>query len=321
MKPLSVGKLPIVVLESTFLKLTGAHSADVATPPKAGLDFAAIRAGARFMIVSSDPVTGVSKNIGRYAIDVNANDVATSGTGARFAESVVLLPEGANMVYAKRIAVQMDAEARKLGIGIVGGHTEVTPGLHRPIVIVTAFSFTDSYVSSADARSGDTIMMTKTAGIEGTAVLSGDESWLDRISITDEAVSAFRTGEVHAMHDCTEGGVLGAVFEMSRASGLGFELEEGRVPVAPETRRLCRKLGIDPLRLIGSGALLLSVEEGREDEVKRALSPTKATAIGKFTPSKRLLVRRGGHSQVVGSAPEDELWRVLGSASRRRQLL
>ena len=148
MKPLSLGKIPIDVLNSTFLRLTGAGSRDVVTPPLAGLDFAALQLGRRFLIISADPVTGVAKEIGRYAISVSANDVATSGNRPRFAESGVLLPEGADARYAKRIANQMDLAAKKIGMSIVGGHTEVTPGLRRPIVVVTAFSFADSYVSS-----------------------------------------------------------------------------------------------------------------------------------------------------------------------------
>ena len=290
----------------------------IATPPLAGLDFAAVKVDGRYLIVSADPVTGVVDNIGRYAMDVSANDVATSGNRPQFAESVVLLPEGVDSKHVKKLALEMHTEAKRLGINIVGGHTEVTQGLHRPIVAVTVFSFVDHYVSSQDAREGDTIMLTKTAGLEGTAVLGGGK-FLDNISVVDEAVAAYSTQHVHAMHDCTEGGVLGAVFEMSLASRLGFELEERLVPVAPETRALCRRLSIDPLKLIGSGALLLSVEKGRETEVQRILNPIcKVTAVGRFTKNGvRVLVRKGGRRQTIRSAPEDELWRVLADRSRR----
>jgi hydrogenase expression/formation protein HypE len=322
MKRLSLGKIPIDILNSAVLRLTGAPSNKVATPPQAGLDFAAVKVDGRYMIVSADPVTGVVDNIGRYAVNVSANDVATSGNRPQFAESVVLLPEGADAKYVKKLALEMHAEAKRLGINIVGGHTEVTQGLHRPIVAVTAFSFVDDYVSSQDAREGDTIMMTKTAGLEGTAVLGGGK-FLDNISVVDEAVAAHSTGFVHAMHDCTEGGVLGAVFEMSLASALGFELIEELVPVAPETRALCRRLSIDPLKLIGSGALLLSVEQGREKYLQRILAPVcKISAVGRFTKKgARVLVRKGGLKQTVSSAPEDELWRVLTDKSRRSKRL
>ncbi|HEV2226899.1 MAG TPA: AIR synthase-related protein [Nitrososphaerales archaeon] len=318
MKPLSSGKIPIDILCSDVLRLTGAPSDKVSTPPRAGLDFAAVKVDGRYMIISADPVTGVAKNIGRYAVNASANDVATSGNRPQFAESVVLLPEGANANDVKKLALEIHTEAKRLGINIVGGHTEVTQGLHRPIVAITAFSFVDDYVSSQDAKENDTIMLTKTAGLEGTAIL-GRGKYLEEISVVDEAVAAHRTGHVHAMHDCTEGGVLGAVFEMSLASGLGFELHEKLVPVAPETRALCRRFSIDPLRLIGSGALLLSVEQGKEADLRRILAPIcKVTAVGRFTKKEeRILVGKSGRKHIVRSAPEDELWRVLADSSRR----
>ncbi len=317
MKRLSTGKIPIDILDSTVLKLTGAQSDRVATPAKAGLDFAAVRAGTGYVLTSADPVTGVSEGIGTYAMRVSANDVATSGHRPQFAESVVLLPEGSTPRDVAKIARQVHEAAKRLGIAIVGGHTEVTPKLRHPIVVVTAFSYVDDYVTSGDAMAGDTIVMTKTAGLEGTAVLGGQRKALEQLSVVDEAVGAYDTGYVHAMHDCTEGGVLGAVFEMSLASGLGFEVYEGRVPVAPETARLCRDLALDPLKLIGSGALLLSVERGREDEVIGALSPTRATAIGTFRKTGRFLVRKDGKRTKVAEAPVDELWRALARPSGR----
>ncbi|HUI23362.1 MAG TPA: AIR synthase-related protein [Nitrososphaerales archaeon] len=319
MSRLSLGKIPIAVLNSTFLRMTGASSDAVITPPLAGLDFAALKVDGKYMIISADPVTGVVEGIGRYAISVSANDVATSGNRPQFAESVVLMPEGADAGYAEKIARQMDSEARRIGLSIVGGHTEVTPGLHHPIVAVTAFSFVDGYVSSRDAREGDAIMMSKTAGLEGTAVLGGHSRFLDSLSVVDEATAGYATGAVHAMHDCTEGGVLGAAFEMSLASGLGFELEEKKVPVAPETRDLCRRRGIDPLRLIGSGALLLAVESGKEPMVSRALSAVcRISSVGKFTKAGRTLVRKDGSGETLRKAPEDELWRALARSPGRR---
>lgn len=322
MKRLSLGKIPIRVLDQTVLKLTGFPSDRIATPPLAGLDFAAVKLDGKFMIVSADPVTGVVEDIGRYAISVSANDVATSGNRPEFAECVILLPEDADAALVRKVASQMHHEAKKLRISIVGGHTEVTPGLDRPIVIVTAFGFVGGYVSSRDAREGDTIMMTKTAGLEGTAVLSGAPGFLEKISVVDEAVAAYGTGFVHAMHDCTEGGVLGAVYEMSLASGLGFELRQASVPVATDTLATCRKFSIDPLKLIGSGALLISVEPGKEADVAKALeSICDVTSVGRFTRSARRLVLRDGRILRVREAPEDELWRVLGRASGRRKRL
>jgi len=318
---LALGKIPISILNATVLRMVGANSDRVVTPASAGVDFAAIRIGLGYIVVSSDPVTGVSDEIGRYAVTVSANDVATCGHPAQFAESVILLPEGSRPNDVARVARQVHQAAKDAGIAIVGGHTEVTPGLRRPIVMVTAFGFVEDYVSSRDAASGDTIMMTKTAGLEGTAVLTGSRRLLDDLSVIPEATLAYGTGRVHAMHDCTEGGVLGAVFEMALAAGLGFELNSASVPVADATKDVCRRKGIDPLKLISSGALLLSVEAGKEEEVAKAVSPVRITTIGRFTSSGRFLIGRSGRKNVVRSAPEDELWRALGRSSGGRDRL
>jgi hydrogenase maturation factor len=315
--------------------MTGARSDAVVTPPKAGLDFAAVRLGSGYMVVSADPITGVSKDIGHYAINVSANDVATSGNRPQFAESVVLLPEDSSVENVRNVARQMHIAARNLGITIVGGHTEVTPSLGFPIVVATVFSFVERYVSSGDARAGDIIMMTKSAGLEGSVALAQHSNLRRRVparvilrargfrvrmSVVEDSVTAFQTGFVSAMHDCTEGGVLGAVFEMSLASGLGFVLREEAVPVANETRLICRALSLDPLKLIGSGSVLLSVKKGKEAQVAKALATVcRVTVIGEFTEKSRILIKKDGGEEAVSSAPEDELWRVLGQRTYGRR--
>lgn len=324
-----LGKIPISILNETVLRMTGAKSSALLTGPKAGVDFAAIRTQGGFLIVSSDPVTGVVSHIGSYAVNVSANDVATSGNRPQYIGSVVLLPEGSTEKDLKAVARDMDRTARRLGISIVGGHTEVTPALKRPIVAVTAFCFARHFVSSEMAREGDVILMTKTAGLEGTAVLASEagrrlpaglvrrsKRLEKRISIVEEAARAFRTGCVHAMHDCTEGGVLGAAFEMSLASDLGFELWETEIPIARETRETCARLSLDPLKLIGSGSLLIAVSQRNRERVERALrGVSPVTVIGRFTGSGRHLRRKDGTTVPIRAAPEDELWRVLARSA------
>ncbi|MDE1852123.1 MAG: hypothetical protein KGI38_00030 [Thaumarchaeota archaeon] len=338
MRRLPLGKIPIGVLESTVLGLTGARSESAVTPAKAGLDFGAVKLPGGYLVVSADPITGVSEEIGRYAVKVSANDVATSGNRPQFAESVILLPEGSTRTDLEKVARQIHDAAMESGITILGGHTEVTPGLGHPIVVVTVFSLVKEFITSGGAQEGDTLMMTKTAGLEGTAELargydfssSGVDAPLlkrarkliGQIDVTEEAVRAFETRQVHAMHDCTEGGVLGAVFEMSLASGVGFRLNEAAVPVAQETRKICSELSIDPLRLIGSGSLLLAVEKGAEDDVKRALRSTcRVTKIGQFVRSRREIVTKDGGVRLVKEAPEDELWRMISRRGGGRHRL
>jgi len=328
---LSLGKLPPEVMERYLFGMTGATSRRIVVEPALGLDFGVVRLGGektkgRYLIVSSDPITGVSQRAGWYAVNVSANDVATSGNRPEFMQSVILLPEDASERDVKQLSSEMHRTAKALGIAIVGGHTELSPGLHRPIVVTTAFAVADSYVTAAGARAGDTIMMTKTAGVEGTAILgtdprfnrrldretvSGAASHFERLSVVDEAVGAYNTGAVHAMHDCTEGGVLGALYEMATASGLGLEVSEADIPVSRETMRICSALGADPLKLISSGTLLIAVKKGEEGLVSDAAASagSSATPIGCFTKGKVLLTRRGTAEEVKGP-PKDEIWRL-----------
>lgn len=328
---LALGKLPPDVMARYLFGMTGARSRRVVVEPSLGLDFGVVKLGGekakgRFLIVSSDPITGVSERAGWYAVNVSANDVATSGNRPDFMQSVILLPEDASERAVEALSSEMHATAKALGISIVGGHTELSPGLHRPIVVTTAFATADSYVTAAGARAGDTLMMTKTAGVEGTAILGTDSrfngrldrktvveagKYFDRFSVVEEALGAYKTGAVHAMHDCTEGGVLGALYEMATASGVGLDVSEADVPVSLETRRICSALGVDPLKLISSGTLLIAVKKGGESLVQDAAASvgSAATPIGRFTKGKVLLTR-GGKAEEVTGPPKDEIWRL-----------
>ncbi|MDG7020435.1 MAG: AIR synthase family protein [Nitrososphaerota archaeon] len=326
---LPLGKLPPDVMERYLFGMTGARSRRVVVEPSLGLDFGVLRIGGgeeRYLIVSSDPITGVTERAGWYAVNVSANDVATSGNRPEFLQSVILLPEGASEGDLRSLSSEMHGTARRLGIAIVGGHTELTPGLDRPIVVTTAFAVARSFVTAAGAREGDTLMMTKTAGVEGTAIIATDPRFnvgLDRrtvamarrqfelLSVVEEAVAAYGTGAVHAMHDCTEGGVLGALYEMSAASGVGLEVSGDGIPVAPETGAIAAALGVDPLKLISSGTLLIAVEQGRERDVARAVrsAGSRATAIGRFRGGE-VVLGRGALEEVVTRPPKDEIWRL-----------
>ena len=241
-------------------------------------------------------------------------------------QSIILLPEDASEADVKEISSEMHATAKALGIAIVGGHTELSPGLHRPIVVTTAFATADSYVTAAGAREGDTLMMTKTAGVEGTAIIGTDPRfnkklgkdtvraagrYFEKFSVVEEAAAAYATGAVHAMHDCTEGGVLGAIYEMATASGLGVEVAAQAIPISKETKEICSKVKVDPLKLISSGTMLMAVAPGAEAEATKAISSVGSTAtnIGRFT-KKRVVLTKGGSELEVTTAPRDEIWRL-----------
>lgn len=333
--PLPLGKVPADVLQRYVLPYAGLRSSDLVVGPMFGLDFAVAKLGRRYIIISSDPITGAISDIGWYAVNVSANDVATSGARPRFLESVVLLPEGAEVQAVKEIATQIDSSARTLGMAVAGGHTEVTPGIRRPIVVTTAIGMTQRFVTAAGAKEGDDILVTKTIGIEGTSILASlfrsqlakvDNTVVERaarmlknLSVVEEGVTAFATGLVHAMHDATEGGVLGGIFETAAASGLGFEVVEKDFPIAPETRTICEALAVDPLKLISSGTLIIACGPRATARLVSALAAKgiRATKVGRFVKDGGTLVRFDDSIEKVDHGVLDELWRVLGRDARR----
>jgi hydrogenase maturation factor len=331
---LAHGKIPIDILESVVFKNLGIRRREVVLGPSAGIDGAVINVGNKSLVVSTDPITGAIELIGWLAVNINANDIATFGVEPAFLLSCILLPENADMKTVETISGQMGKAAKELGIAIVGGHCEVTPGLANPIVVGCTIGMTEkgNYVTAAGAKQGDKIILTKTAGIEGTAVLASDKEnqlkkvvsattlrnakrFYDQISIVKDAITAFKTGAVHAMHDPTEGGVAGGIHEMADASHLGFRVHKKKIPVRPETTEICNFFEIDPLQLTASGSLLIAVERDSADRVLGILSKEGITAevIGKFLPSveERIIIQEDGSSENLVRPVSDHLWSAL----------
>jgi hydrogenase maturation factor len=328
------GKIPIKLLKDIVFKNLGAKRDEVVLGPSPGIDGAAIRIGNKFLIVSMDPITGALERIGWLAVNVNANDVATFGCEPLFFASCILLPEKSGKRILEKISKQMNDAARDLGIAIVGGHCETKPGLKDPIVIGCMMGLTENgkCVTAGGAKPKDHLILTKSAGIEGTAILATDKQNLLReslsaktlrtakefykqMSIVKEATTAFKTGKVHAMHDPTEGGVAGAIHEMADASNLGFHIYEKRIRVRPQTQRICRFFGIDPLRLIASGSLLIAVKPDSTEQIKKALAKEgiSSETIGEFTssPEDRKITRRSNRTENLERPRTDDLWQAL----------
>jgi len=328
------GKIPIQVLKEVIFKNLGTKRKEVILGPAAGFDGAVINIGDNSLIVSVDPITGAIERIGWLAVNINANDIATFGVEPAFFFSCILLPENADRQIVETISAQMDKAAKKLGMAIVGGHCEVTPGLANPIVVGCAMGLTKkgNYVTAGGAKLGDKLILTKTVGIEGTAILATDReehlkkalkpnmlwnarNFYDNISVVKDAVAAFKTGAVHAMHDPTEGGLAGGVHEMADASNLGVKIYEEKIQIAPETVKICNFFKIDPLQLIASGSLLIAAKRNSADKVVKVLEKNEivAAVIGEFLPSskKRFIVRKRGGLEELVRPVSDHLWLAL----------
>ena len=328
------GKIPVEILRDIVFRNLGVKRKEVILGPSVGFDGAVLDIGDKSLIVSIDPITGAVERIGWLAVNINANDVATFGVKPEFLFSCILLPEGADRETVETICAQMDKAARELEIAIAGGHCEVTPGIKNPIVVGCIMGLTEkgNYVTAGGAKPGDKLILTKSAGIEGTAILASDresqlrkavdsstlkraKEFFKKISVVKEAILAFKTGGVHAMHDPTEGGVLGGIYEMTDASNVGVKVFEEKIPIQPETVKICQFFKVDPLQLISSGALLIAVEpEAVEmviEQLKREGIPV--FLIGEFLkePKTRIIVRKNGKFQPLPKPSSDHLWLAL----------
>jgi len=328
------GKVPLDVLRGIIFRNLGAKRQEVVLGPSAGFDGAVIDAGDKSLIVSMDPITGAIERIGWLAVNVNANDVATFGVEPALLFSCILLPEDSDKKIVEAICVQMDKAARDLGMAIVGGHSEVTPGLTNPIVVGCAIGMTEkgNYVTAGGAKPGDKLILTKSAGIEGTAILASDrekqlkkalnpaellsaKSFYYRISVVRDAVTAYKTGGVDAMHDPTEGGIIGGVYEMAEASKLGIKILERKIHIERETATICEFFGVDPLQLISSGALLISAKPEFAEKIVKRLEEERipASVVGEFLEDResRTIIRKGSTIQPLPEPSSDHLWVAL----------
>ncbi len=328
------GKLPQDILKRVVFERLGIHSERVLQGPGVGEDAAVIDMGDRVIVVATDPITGAVGNVGRLAVHVNANDVASTGARPLWFLCVTLLPEGNDETLLEGIMEQIHAACMEIGVALVGGHTETTPGLDRPILIglMMGEASKEDYVTTGGACPGDVIVLTKGAGIEGTAILAEDlarvledkieasvihaaKQMVKRISVVPEAMKAVELGGVHSLHDPTEGGLLNGVWEMAEAAGVGVEIYESKIPIAPETKAVCGALNVDPLKLMGSGALLIVLERMKVEKLLSLLSEidVEASVIGKIkNPEKgRVLVKADGSRMDLEAVDQDEVYRVL----------
>jgi len=329
---LRTGKVPYDVLERCVLCHLGAESPRVLIGAALGEDAPIIEMGDRVIIAKVNPITGAEKIVGGLAVHINANDVATRGARPLWFQDVLLLPPGTTRARLERIMKDMDAACRQLGVQLIGGHTECVSGLERPVVVgfMIGEASRDRYVTTGGAKPGDKVIMTKTVGLEGTSIFATDlreklsgfkratliraAKMSSQISVVPEALLAVEKGGVHALHTPTEGGIINGLWEMAKAAGIGLRVYEESIPVAPETAEITRCLGVDPLKLLSSGALLMCVAPECVNTILEALSSIKvrASVIGEARPKDEgLWIMRGRKQRRIKPVTQDELFRVL----------
>jgi hydrogenase expression/formation protein HypE len=321
------GKLPSNVLEKRILSSFRFKREEVLVRSKVGEDCSVLDFGEYACVVSTDPITGASNEIGRLAVHISCNDVAANGVEPFGLLFTILAPEGTKLEVLQDIVRQAAEEAASLKVEIIGGHTEITPAVNRIVVSTTAIgrAAKDRVVTSSGAKPGDYIILTKWAGLEGTAIIAHDfekrlrgrmddtllesaQAMMGHISVVKEGLIAGEMGAT-AMHDVTEGGVLGALWELAEASGVGLRIYQDKIPVRTETRAICEEFGLNPLKLISSGCMLITCRDGQGmlEALNREGIP--ASIIGEVVEEGRTLV--SGEREMPIDPPEsDELYKV-----------
>ncbi len=293
------GKLPPAAL-AALIAGGAAVRPELLRGPAIGEDAAVLDLGGDLAVVSADPITGAEgEHAGWLAVHINCNDVAAAGAEPVAFWSIMVGGDHA------AIAAGIRRAAGELGVAIAGGHTEYGD---QPSLVGVALGrvHRDNLAGAGNLRPGQALVMTKTAGLEGTALRLPAPHLHGRISIVSDARAALAAG-CRAMHDVTEGGLLGAAWEMAVASGLGVEVHADAVPVAPETADLCARDGLDPLRLLGSGALLCGADDGKALVLALAGAGIPSAVIGRVLGrgDESVLVRDGGRQRLTPPAGDD----------------
>jgi hydrogenase expression/formation protein HypE len=336
--PLPLGKLPAEYLADLLSRY--AHVDErVVVGPGIGVDATAIEFGDRLLVAKTDPITFATDEIGRYAVNVNANDVACLGATPRWFLATLLLPAGlADRSLTERIFAQLSAACRALGVSLCGGHTEITYGLERPIVVGQMLGEVarDDLVLPGGAQVGDVVVLTKGIAVEGTAIIARERGvdlagrfpaeFLARcrdflrqpgISVVRDAQVATACARVHAMHDPTEGGLATGLWELAQAAEVGLLVDQEEITVLPETATLCAEFDLDPLGVIASGALLVVVAPQDGERVIIHLQEAGITAkiIGRVVvPGEGVMLktsRRFANLREVPRFPRDEITRLF----------
>jgi hydrogenase expression/formation protein HypE len=320
------GKLSPFDLQASVFRYLGERRPEVLVHARLGEDCSVLDLGDDVLVVSTDPITGTAINIGRLSVIVSCNDVASCGAEPVGLLLSILAPEGSDIAGIEEAMRQVDAEAKAQRVEVIGGHTEITDSVTRMVICSTVIGRArrDSFVTSSGAQPGDSIIVTKSVGLEGTAILAYDRAerlsqltsgeivsraqhFIGELSVVREGLVAVK-GNVSAMHDATEGGLLGALYELAMASGVGFEVDLASVPICEETRLICGAARIDPLRLMSSGSMIIATPdpEGTVDRIQS--QGVRATVVGRITADRTGYIVDKGDKLPVGPPEGDQLY-------------
>ncbi len=327
---MKVGKVPENVLKRSVFKQLHTKRPEVLLGAGIGEDCAAVKLNQdEIFVLSTDPITGATQDIGSLAIHITMNDLASAGAEPVGVLLTILLPEGTQEQELRDIMGQLEEGCAQAGVQIMGGHTEVTRVVNQPLITVCGVGKAKEgqLVSTAGARPGNDIVITKWIGLEGTSILAKEkrQELLERypahmietargfdryLSVLPEAAVAVKCG-VTAMHDVTEGGIFGALWELAESSGIGLEIDLKKIPIRQETVEVCEFFGINPYQLISSGSMLIAAEDGSLLVQELQKQGIHAVLVGKATKGNDRILLNEEERRFLEPPRADELYKVV----------
>jgi len=326
---MEIGKVPESVLKRAVFRQLHTRRKEVLVGASVGEDCAAVQlAPDEVFVLSTDPITGATKDTGRLAVQITANDLASAGAEPVGILLTVLLPPSAEEPLIRKLMQEVEEICEELHVQAMGGHTEITAAVNQPVLCVTGVGKVKKgrLVTTGGARAGDDVLVTKWIGIEGTSIIAKEkeEELLQRfsrsfveeakgfdrfLSVVPEAATAVKSG-VSAMHDVTEGGIYGALWELAEASGIGLEIDLKAIPIRQETVEICEYYHLNPYHLISSGCMLMTSPDGLGllRELKKA--GIAAAVIGRCVDGKARKIINGEEEAYLERPKTDELYKI-----------
>lgn len=327
---MNLGKIPETVLKRSVLNLIGHRRSEVLVGPGVGEDCSILALEPdEVLVMSTDPITGTSNDIGILAVNITANDIASNGAEVIGIMLTILLPDGTQESELKFMMKDIEAVCAKLKIEVIGGHTEITKVVNQPLITVTGIGKMkrNEIIKTAGARPGQEIVMTKWAGLEGTAIIAtareeelkskyplsfieNAKKMIDYISVVPEAMVARAVG-VTSMHDVTEGGIFGALWEIGAASKVGLEVDLKKILLKQETVEICEFYDLNPYMLISSGCMLMITDKGNLLVDRLKAEGIAAAVIGRITKGNDRIIINEDERRFLEPPKSDELYKVM----------
>lgn len=326
---MEIGKVPENILKRSVLKRLTVRRPEVLVHAGVGEDCAVLAPSADALVLSTDPITGTAKEIGNLAFHITANDIASSGAELIGMLLTIIFPPESTEEELKQIMAELTELAEQYNVEILGGHTEVSAAVTQTLVSVTGVGriAQEKVISTGGLKVGQDLVVTKWIGLEGTAILVAEKKeellarlpadlvetagdFAELLSVVPDSRVAMENG-VSAMHDVTEGGIFGALWEMAEASGVGLEVDLKRIPIRQETVEICEVFDINPYMLISSGAMLIGTDHGSQlvDALERA--GIHAAVVGRATAGNDRVILNGEERRFLEPPKTDELFRAL----------